>query len=406
MDNPFQNRARINETAARISELPQPDADAEAHSQRLIDHIRLVMDDNGGRISFTRYMSLALMAPGLGYYSAGSRKFGEQGDFVTAPEISSLFSHCLARQCHQVFEQLGAGGRDILEFGAGTGTMAAGILLELKRLACLPDHYFILEPSADLQARQRDTLQAQVPRLLERVEWLSVLPDSGFRGVILANEVLDAMPVQRIRIENGALQEYFVTFADGRFQWQLDDVSDPQITHYVERMLPALPDGYSTEINLAMQAWLASLAPLLDAGLVLLVDYGFPAREYYHPQRANGTLMCHYRHRSHDDPFVYPGLQDITAHVDFTAVAEAAVEAGFDVSGYCAQAWFLLSCGLGDMLSAMDPDDVVIYAEVARQVRVLTSPEEMGELFKVIALTKKLDQPLTGFSLRDQREKL
>ena len=418
--NPFQQRLR--QQARRLGQLPEPDAAARAHSEKLIAHIRHEIDAAGGRVSFARYMELALLAPGLGYYSAGSQKLGAGGDFVTAPEISPLFSRCVARQCGEVLAQLRqqGGTADVIEFGAGSGVMAADILLELQQLKCLPDHYYILEPSGDLRQRQRDTLTRRAPQLVDRVSWLDALPAPGFCGVMLANEVIDAMPVHRVMqtAEGGdaaalaeqagasGWQEYYVSWGDERFQWQLDVISDARLQRRLAQLPGPLPVPYSTEINLAMEAWISALAAVLKRGLVLLLDYGFPRHEYYHPQRAQGTLMCHYRHRAHDDPFVYPGLQDITAHVDFTALAGAAVAAGLEVSGYCTQAHFLLSNQLGDMVAAYDPEDSAHYHAVTQQVRTLTSPEEMGELFKVIALTRSLPLPLSGFTFRDQRDKL
>jgi SAM-dependent MidA family methyltransferase len=411
MSNPPNNFSQqLKEQTQKLGQLPKPDVAARAHSEKLIAHIRHEIDAAGGSISFARYMELALMAPGLGYYSAGSHKLGAQGDFVTAPEISPLFSRCVARQCQQVIETLRhePGGVDVLEFGAGSGVMAADILLELEQRQALPDHYYILELSGDLRQRQRDTIASRAPQWLEKVHWLDTLPAAGFRGVMLANEVVDAMPVHRVMhtdAANSAWQEYYVTWRDERFQWQLADINDERLQHALHELPGQLPVPYSTEVNLALAGWIAALANVLESGLVLLVDYGFPRHEYYHAQRAQGTLMCHYRHRAHDDPFVYPGLQDITAHVDFTALAEAAVQAGLDVSGYCAQAHFLLSCQLDKMVAACDPQDPA-YLAITQQVRTLTSPEEMGELFKVIALTKSLSTPLMGFSFRDQREKL
>lgn len=408
-------RQRLRQTTAEAGRLPVPDADAIAHSQQLIELIRHEMGQSGGAISFARYMELALMAPGLGYYSAGSRKFGEQGDFVTAPEISPLFSRCVARQCVQVLNGLReADDRnapqavDILEFGAGTGVMAADVLLELEQQQSLPDHYYILELSADLRQRQHDTLTARASHLLQRVYWLDALPDQPLRGVILANEVLDAMPVHRIHIKAGVAQEYFVGWKDEQFVWQLHQIGHPALQQRLEALTQTVNE-YTTEVNLAMEAWLRSLATVLAQGLVLLIDYGFPRAEYYHPQRSEGTLMCHYRHRAHADPFVYPGLQDITAHVDFTAVAEAAVESGFDLAGFTPQGHFLLSCGLTDMLADLAEPESTTYLALVQQVRTLTSPEQMGELFKVMALGKSLeplDIGLLGFGFRDQRSRL
>jgi len=411
-NQPTTFKQRLQQQVQQLGQLPEPDAVAQAHSETLIRQIRHEIDVAGGRISFARYMELALLAPGLGYYSAGSEKLGEAGDFVTAPEISPLFSRCLARQCAEVLTPLREAGKGavVLEFGAGSGVMAADILLELERLQSLPDEYAILEPSADLQQRQRHNLSQRVPHLFGKVRWLNGLPEAGFRGVMLANEVLDAMPVHRLQYmttetQAAHWQEYYVSWRDDRFHWQTGALTDPRLQQRLNRLPHPLTEPYTTEINLAMEGWIAALAGVLEQGLVLLIDYGFPRHEYYHPQRNQGTLMCHYRHRAHDDPFVYPGLQDITAHVDFTAVAETAVQAGLDVSGYCTQAHFLLSNRLQDMVVEVEPEDPA-YPALAHQVQMLTSPEQMGELFKVIALTRAWSQPLTGFSFRDQRNRL
>jgi SAM-dependent MidA family methyltransferase len=404
---------RLRQLQQQAAQLPEPDVQAIAHSEQLIELIRNEIDEQGGRISFARYMELALMAPGLGYYSAGSRKFGEQGDFVTAPELSSLFSRCLARQCQQVLSHLQSDAEqvaDILEFGAGTGIMAADILSELERLDSLPSRYYILEPSADLQARQRETLQAREPHLLPRVEWLQAMPSHLFNGVILANEVVDAMPVHRLRIQQQQIDECFVEWREHRFQWCYGQPTDTRLQQRAQRLQGQLDlsanDKYVTEINLLLDGWISTLAQQLKKGAIVLIDYGFPQQAYYHVQRNRGTLMCHYRHRSHEDPFVYPGLQDITAHVDFTALAEAAAEAGLDVAGYCTQAHFLLSCGLSEMLLAVGDVDSIDYLKATQQVKTLTSPEQMGELFKVIALSREIDLPLQGFMFKDQRTQL
>ena len=395
-------------------QLPAPDAQAQAHSEQLIALIADEIAAAGGRISFARYMELALFAPGLGYYSAGTSKFGAQGDFVTAPEISPLFSRTLARQVAEVLESIENG--EVLEVGGGTGAMAAEMLAELEALNALPTRYAILELSADLQARQRDTLAARVPHLLERVQWLTALPAAGFRGVIVANELLDALPVHCFRITDEGPRERCVGFEDGRFQW-VEGVAEndgagewqAQLPEHLTQVISGLPVGYESEVNLAAVAWVRSIASLLDVGVVLLIDYGHSGAEYYHPQRNRGTLMCHYRHRAHDDPFVYPGLQDITAHVDFTAIAEAAVAAGLDVRGYNTQGFFLLANGLTELVSQEESNEQQREKQQivqAQQIRTLTMPTEMGERFKVIALARNFDAPLRGFALQDLRSRL
>lgn len=385
-------------------ELPQPNSQAQIHSELLANHIRQEMERAGGRLTFDRFMELCLYAPGLGYYVAGARKFGEEGDFVTAPEISPLFARCLARQCAQVFEQIG--GRDLLEFGAGTGAMAADILAELQVLDSLPGSYLILELSPDLKLRQQETLDERVPGLAHLVQWLDSMPASGFKGVVLANEVLDAMPVQRFRIESGEIREQFVRWGDGKFRISWDAPVSPCLAEYVAEMDLELADGYESELNLRARPWVQELGERVETGAVLLIDYGYPRAEYYHPQRSEGTLMCHYRHRAHSDPLLLPGLQDITAHVDFTAIAESGLKAGFELGGFCTQAYFLMGCGLDSILAGSDPNDVETHMRLVQEIRRLTLPTEMGERFKVLGLSRGIDQPLIGFGIRDQRERL
>lgn len=414
--------------------LPPPDTVAQAHSDRLVTLIRDEIKAQGGRISFARYMALALYAPGLGYYSAGAHKLGQAGDFVTAPELSPLFSRCVARQCQQVLAHnlSGLSRGDILEVGAGSGVMATDVLAELEVLDCLPEHYFILEVSADLRQRQQETIALRVPHLAARVSWLDTLPAVGFQGVVLANELLDAMPVHMFEIEARRdthvtgdateISERYVTWVpcppgsdasctadEGRFIWCHGPLSDARLMQRITRLQDeygGFAPGYVSEINLAAEDWLRSIAALLVRGMVLLIDYGFPRHEYYHAQRGGGTLMCHYRHRAHPDPLILPGLQDITAHVDFTALADAASEVGLSVAGFTTQAYFLLSSGLGEMVAAHDPADVRQHLMMTQQVKKLTLPSEMGELFKVMALTRDVDVPLLGFGFQDQRRRL
>lgn len=388
-------------------DLPVPGPLEAAHSARLQDMIRREIERAGGRITFARYMELALYAPGLGYYSAGLSKFGAGGDFITAPEISPLFARCIARQCRQVLEQMAQG--DMLETGAGSGVLACDVLSECERLGCLPRHYFILELSAGLRARQRDTLQQCVPHLAGRVHWLDTLPQSGFHGVVLANEVLDAMPLHRFRIDGDAVYECYVGYEGGRFVWRHGPVSDAALTARIDAIrsrVPDLPRVFESEVSLAASAWIRSIADVIGRGLVLLIDYGHSRGELYHAERADGTLLCHYRHRAHADPLILTGLQDITAQVDFTAVAEAAHDAGLAVAGYTTQAHFLLACGLMERVADADASDAAAYLPLMQQVKKLTQPDEMGEIFKVIALTRGIDAPLLGFALRDNRGRL
>lgn len=371
--------------------------------------MKLIRDEiaaNGGAIPFAKYMQLALYAPGLGYYSAGLQKFGTKGDFVTAPEISALFSRCLARQCCQVLQTLGGGS--ILEFGAGSGVMAADLLLELERQQKLPQNYMILEVSGELRVRQQETLKTRIPHLFSRVQWLDRLPERPFSGVILANEVLDAMPVHRFCVDDNGIQEFYVTSNNEEFNWQLGPPSDDRLREMVDQLsIQQIPDTYDSEINLLLPGWMKSVSECLERGLVLLIDYGFPRHEYYHPDRSMGTLMCHYQHRSHMDPLILPGLQDITAHVDFTAVAEAAVDCGLQVAGFTNQAGFLLGCGLVELAQGEVVEDALTQIKTSQEIQKLTSPAEMGELFKVIALTRDLGKiGLMGFSSWDQRGRL
>lgn len=392
---------------AALSRLPEPDREAQAHSLKLVELIRQDIGQADGRLPFDRYMERVLYAPGLGYYAAGARKFGQAGDFVTAPELSPLFARCLARQCDEVLAGLNAGS-DILEVGAGSGILAAELLLELERLQRLPERYLILDLSPELQQRQRQTLESRAPHLLSRVNWLTTFPEEGFSGVVLANELLDAMPVHRFRVTGDDIQEQFVLARGERFELTWGEPVSPGFAQAVKRVLSGLEpeEDFESEINLRAGPWLASLAASLDQGVVLLIDYGHSRAEYYHPARNRGTLMCHYRHRAHPDPLVYPGLQDITAHVEFTGVAEAAQAAGFQVAGYTTQAYFLMASGLDQLVAASDPDDVAEHMALVEGVKRLTLPTEMGERFKVLGLTRNWSTPLSGFAMRDLRERL
>jgi SAM-dependent MidA family methyltransferase len=384
-----------------MTDLPRPSADAAAHSERLVAHIRAEIERAGGWIGFARYMELALYAPALGYYMAGARKLGPDGDFVTAPELAPLFGNILARQ---VAQGLAATGGDILEIGAGSGALAASLLEELERLECLPQRYLILELSPELRARSRDTLAARVPHLLERVAWLNVLPPA-LTGVVIGNEVLDAMPVHLVRTRAGAIDEAGVVAGRGAapLEWSYRPAAGE--LGVAARAL-ALPEDYTTEIGLVARAFVASVATILERGIAVFIDYGFPRAEYYHPQRREGTLMCHYRHRAHGNPFLLPGLQDITAHVDFTAIAEAAHDAGAGVLGYATQAQFLINCGLTDVLQRVSPEDGKAYFPLASAANKLTSPAEMGELFKALAFGRGVPDELIGFCSGDKRHTL
>ncbi|MCU7845189.1 MAG: SAM-dependent methyltransferase [Candidatus Thiodiazotropha sp. (ex Monitilora ramsayi)] len=389
-----------------IKNLPMPDDMAQAVSDRLVKQIKRAIDQSQAGIPFDRFMEMALYAPGLGYYVAGSRKFGEEGDFITSPEVSPLFAQCLARQAQQVLDGLGEG--ELLEFGAGSGLLAADMLAELERLDCLPSRYAILEISPELQIRQREMIEQRVPHLVGRVEWLQALPVQ-FNGFVIANELLDAMPVSRFRMGEADIEESFVVYDGGGLKERFGEPETPGLKMAVENAIQpeeGLPEGYISEINLRQASWLRALAQSMRSGVVVLIDYGYCAKEYFHPQRSRGTLMCHYRHRAHADPFRCVGLQDITSHVDFTAAARVGLEAGFHLGGYTTQAHFLLGNGLDALLADSDPGDVAKHMALVQGVKRLTLPSEMGERFKVLALNKGIDINLQGFTLRDFCERL
>lgn len=384
-----------------ILALPKPDAVALNHSASLhaliADHVAAA----GGWISFARYMELALYAPGLGYYSAGASKFGVEGDFVTAPEMTPLFGQALARQVMEVLRQTGG---SVLELGAGRGRLAAVMLEEMQRMGTLPEQYLILEVSADLKAVQQAYLQSILPTYLyEKLIWLDALPEN-FIGVMLANEVLDAVPVHLVRQQSGAWQEMGVALdARGVLEMQSRPLVDVSLLQTAQSL--QVSDGYQTEISPQVRALVISLSASLQKGMLLFIDYGFSRAEYYHPQRSQGTLMCHYRHHAHGDVFLYPGLQDLTAHVDFSAVAEAGIAQGLQLLGYCGQAQFLINCGITELMLRVPAHDIQRYAPLASQAQKLLSPAEMGELFKVIALGRDI-QPLAGFVRGDRSHTL
>ena len=390
--------------------LPYPDEAMLEHTQKAHDWIQGVIAQAGGAIPFEQFMQLALYAPGLGYYSAGARKFGASGDFVTAPEISSVFSRCLAVNCQQVLKAVEGGS--ILEIGADSGAMAKDILQALEQQGCLPERYFILEVSADLKARQQECLNAALPHLMDRVQWLDQLPDSGFRGVVVGNAVVDAMPVHLFRIEDEErVSEVYVECKADTFAYCYREISDGALFDHIRELKISLGSdtlypGYVSEVNLQSRAWMKSLGAMLDRGVILLVDYGFPRHEYYHHDRSMGTLMCHYRHHSHDNPLLLAGLQDITAHVDFSYLAKSAETAGLGLLGYTSQANFLLSSGLDAIVAESDPDDVKQHITLVQQVKKLVMPNEMGELLKAIAWAKNYDGGLPGFSQHDLSNRL
>ena len=376
--------------------LPEPGADARRHGERVLARIIEEIGRCGGWISFARYMELALHEPGLGYYAAGATRFGEAGDFITAPEISPLFGATLATP---VAEVLARSGDDLLELGAGSGRLAADLLAALRDQGTLPARYRILEISPDLAQRQRDTLCARVPELIDRVEWIHALPEQ-FDGLVLANEVLDALPVHVVAWRPDGPHERGVCVLEGVLAWSERPLASGPLREAA--MAVDVPVPYVSEISLAVPALVRALAARLRRGVLLFIDYGFGRREYYHPQRSAGTLMCHYRHRAHADPFFLPGLQDVTAHVEFTAVAEAGIDAGLRLVGYTNQAHFLVNAGLLGQLEQRErqnpPSSGGSNLPAVAAVQKLLSPAEMGELFKVIALARGDLPALSGFA--------
>jgi len=396
---------QLYQSASDSKELPLPNEIAQAHSERLIALIKSELDKDAGAISFQRYMELALYAPGLGYYAAGSLKFGEEGDFITAPEISPLFSRSLANAILPALND----DEIILEVGAGRGCMAADILLYLKQQDKLPKAYWILELSADLRERQQEMIAKNIPEFLDKVKWLDELPDA-FSGVVVANELLDAMPVHLFQKKENDINEINVVWQNDHFAFQFNSSFDQRLVQRVKNIETELAtefdSGYLSEINFAAEDWLKSIAERLQSGVIILIDYGFPQHEYYHRQRNQGTLMCHYRHRTHPDAFVYPGLQDITAHVDFTAMADAALESGMSVLGYTNQANFLMGAGILSLAGLENQAETQQQLDMAAQVKKLTLPHEMGELFKVIGFSKNCDVVLPAFEFHDMRSSL
>lgn len=382
------------------TDLPTPSADAQAASRALSARIAARIEANGGWLPFVEFMDMALHLPGLGYYAGGSLKFGQAGDFVTAPELTPLFGQALARQVAQILAVLPE--PTLLEVGAGSGKLAADLLLELEALGALPGRYEILELSGELRARQRATIESVAPRLAQRVVWLDALPEQ-FTGCIVANELLDALPTHAVAWREAGLMERGVALGADGFAW-----SERPATGLLAETMAALPSvaPYESEIGLAARAWVSEWGRKLERGALLLIDYGLPRRELYHPMRNRGTLRCHYRQRAHENPFWWPGLSDITSHVDFTAVAEAGFDAGLDVLGYTSQAGFLINCGIGELLMERQQagGEQALRANGAAQM--LLAPGEMGELFKVIALGRGVDASLLGFARGDRRHAL
>ena len=393
--------------ANRPPTLPPVAAEAREHSKRVAAALAQAIRGAGGALEFGRYMEICLYAPDLGYYVAGADKLGAGGDFVTAPEISPLFGRCLARQVEDLLVATEADS--VLEFGAGSGRLAADLLAELARRGALPRRYCILELGAELRQRQAAALANLVPELMDRVQWLERLPEPGFRGVMLANELLDALPVRRFRVTEQGPRPLAVAVSEDGFEWRLaaEETGITVAVRAIETALGRRLDlGYESEYSEQIPAWMRSVGERLAAGALLLIDYGYTRAEYYHPERDRGTLLCHFRHRAHFDPLILPGIQDISASVDFTAVAEAGIGAGLDLAGYTSQAWFLLGSGLEQVLLEVGAPESADYLEAAGQAKQLTLPGEMGERFQVLAFTRGIRQPLRGFSLHDRRDRL
>ena len=372
--------------------LPEADSESLRHCARVAAHIKDAICDAGGWIPFSKYMNLAMFAPGLGYYSAGAQKIGAAGDFTTAPEMTALFGATLAKQVAQV---LNATAGAVLEVGAGSGKLARDLLRSLQKQGCEPRQYLILEPSPDLRERQLALLQKELPEWISRLAWINKLPEN-FVGVMIANEVLDAMPIDLVSWQSDGIFERGVAVSDDNFVWQDRKLEAGLLLDHA-RSINVTPN-YVSEIHRAGAAFVRSLGDSLKHGAAFLIDYGFLHPEYYLADRNTGTLMCHYRHRAHTDPFFMPGAQDITAHVNFSAMMDAARSAGLEIEGYATQAKFLIACGITDQLGEIDPSSATQYLPLANQAQRLLSPAEMGELFKVLAVGRGIDFPLLGFT--------
>ena len=355
---------------------------------------------------FAEFMQQALYDPEFGYYTANSPKFGIIGDFITAPEMTPLFGHTLGIQCAAILQSLT--NPIIFEFGAGTGRLCVDILIKLEQLNCLPQAYWILEVSGNLRARQQRLIMELIPHLHSKIHWLTRWPEHTFNGIILANEVVDAMPVQRFGNYIDGLKESFISL-DATASCLIEEYkpcTNSALWDYVHPIIAPDLIPYNSEVNLIIHSWLKECSEVLACGVLIIIDYGFPRSEYYHPNRNHGTLMCHYQHQTQHNPLINIGQQDITAHVEFTLVAEAAAVVGFKVAGYTSQAAFLLSCGILNLLEPRHgelPQDTRTYLTATQAVKKLIEPHEMGEIFKVIALTKNYHAPLQGFILQDRR---
>jgi SAM-dependent MidA family methyltransferase len=386
--------------------LPEPDSISAAHSELVARHLFDKIAAAGGCISFAAFMHEALYAPGLGYYNAGAAKFGPDGDFTTAPEVSSLFGHVLARQCATVLLEVRENHElaSILEFGAGSGKLAADVLARLNELDALPDRYQILEVSADLRERQESHINSAVPELASRVSWLTHLPDEH-HGVILANEVLDALPVERFIRHADHVAQLCVSIEDGHLTIVEREAAAPlaEAVKAIETELgQPLPEAYVSEVNLAAAAWVADIAATLQVGMAFLFDYGVSRHEYYAADRNDGWLRCHFRHYAHSDALILPGIQDITSWVDFSAVASAAIDNGLSIAGYVSQAHFLINGGLADELADFTDLAPAAQLQLSAQVKLLTLPGEMGENFKCLGVSRALDNSPSSFTAADR----
>ncbi len=396
--------------------LAEPGEEAKKRSLLLKQCVNSACDDADGWIPFSEFMNIALYEPGLGYYSGGLQKFGQKGDFITAPEVSPLFGQCLASQISEVLKNFQKTSDEkvfVIEFGAGSGILAVDILLELEKQGSLPEKYLILDLSSELKQRQRETISKKSPHLLEYVQWLDHLPEDVSNTIVIANEVLDAMPVECFKVTDTGSGNKIESLMIGVEKSKLVSRYKPADNYLVEKIITMqqrseleFSYGYCSEYNPAINGWLSALASKVKNLVILLIDYGYNEKEYYHPDRTNGTLICYYQHRAHNDFFWWPGLQDITAFVNFTEVAYSAVELGLEVSGYTTQAAFLLANGLSELHASQVTDDVQQQIKLSQQIKTLTLPSEMGDRFKVMVLTKNYHEPLTGFSMLDLRNRL
>ncbi len=389
--------------------LPEPPAELKSVSKELTAIIRNKIARNGP-VAFSEYMEMSLYEPGLGYYSAGLRKFAEGGDFVTAPQLGNVFARCLAKQIEQIADEIGQ--YEICEVGAGTGILAADLLQSLQQKHP-PTRYRILERSAHLRQVQKETLQQAVPQWMDRISWLDEPPKDGWDGIFLANEVIDALTVDRFCIEDDGIKQLLVAADHSEFRWQKGPCPK-RMQDKIHTLLAGLeqqPDaGFCSEINIDLPAWLHAVTAGMQKGIALFIDYGYTRHNYYLPERRDGTLICHYQQRAHDNPFIWPGLVDISSSVDFTALAEAADSCGLEVNGYTTQAMFLLANGLDAVLADFETLSERQRLKMNNQVRLLTLPGEMGERFQVMALGRGFNndfcESLRGFSMSDLRHKL